>query len=621
MVDPDVSELEAALARASAPPVDPHRRVDALVDLAWALRSADTARAHTLSSEARQLAREIGYKLGQARATRSLAMCIVDFDGLRDLFTLAEEAKSLFDEVGDPSGRAGARDFLASLYEHIGDLNSGLELALDALAIAREHGDPGRQGYALSSVGGILAASGELDAAIDHLKCALPLFEAINDIQGRATIASRLAGVLQRAGRIDEAMGYALLCRDLGTSLSNGFVQSEALVVMAKIADSRGELDEAVRLYQSAYDSLPMGVGRELVGASTKIALGLILVRQRRLDEAEAELNGALRAVAGDPLSVVAEAEAHEALATLNEVKGDLTAVIRHLRRCHALRAQLAEREASNKIAQVESRSAMEAAKKDAEIHRLKYVELRDMQAQLVEAEKMSALGRLAAGIAHELNTPVGVLRSNLQLNESAAKRLTGWVAETRPADAQRLEAALTAAREASGAALKRLETVADSFRRFTQLDQADRRTFDVREGLQSAIALLEPTLPSRIRIERQLRDVPSIEGWPRELNHSFMTVLQNASQAIDGEGVITVQTETDGPAVVVHIRDTGRGMNEAQRAQLFELGWSYTGSRTKLRVGLSAAQATVRRHGGEIEIDSAPNAGTSVRFRLPVAL
>ena len=166
--------------------------------------------------------------------------------------------------------------------------------------------------------------------------------------------------------------------------------------------------------------------------------------------------------------------------------------------------------------------------------------------------------------------------------------------------------------------ALARIGTVAQSFKRFAQLDQAEQRVFDLREGLESALALLRPTLPEGVVLQAELHDVRTLEGWPRELNHAFLTVLQNAVQAIDGAGTVTAVTEQEGDTVVVRVQDTGRGMSQEEAAHLFDIGWSEGGGRTKMRLGLSAAHTTTRRHGGTIEVASTIGAGTTITFRFP---
>jgi two-component system, NtrC family, sensor kinase len=616
-----IAELEARLAAASADPVDPVERVDALVALAWELRSGDTERGHALATEARDLALEHGYKLGQARAARAQALTIRNPDDLRSLFDLAEEAKRLFDEVDDGPGRAASRDFLASIHEHTGDLAGGLALALDALSIAREIGDPIRQGYALSNVGGILAASGEVDVAVERLNEALRLFEGAQAQEGVKAIWSRLASVLKDAGRGDEALAYAVKCRDAAAQ-EDEFSLSEALKVMAEVEDERGNAAEAERLYRAALDALKTQVSKQISGAETQVALSRLLIRRGALAEAEAELSEALSRVEGVAVSIMTETAAHEALAELRERQGELAATIQHLRKAQALRERIARQDARNKLAQVEVRAAMDAAKKDAEIHKLRFVELHEMQSKLVEAEKMALLGKLAAGTAHELNTPLGVLRCNTKLSATATSRLVSLVGDDGALGAQatKLASVLESSRETSDEAVERIAAIAQSFRRFTQLDQAEQRAFDVREGVESALALLEPTVAEEITLERRFDQVPTIEGWPRELNHAFLTVLQNAVQAIDGAGVVSVETSATPEHVLVRVRDTGRGMSDEQAANLFDVTWSEEGARTRMRLGLSAAYTTTQKHGGTMEVQSVAGEGTTVSFRFPIS-
>lgn len=619
MVDSSIAELEARLAAASVAPIDAVARIDALNALSWALRFGDASRAHALASEARELARTQHYALGQARAARTMAMTLDDSELPRVIFQLAEEAKQLFDDAGDPAGRAGARDFLASLREHTGDLAGGLELALDALSIARELGDPIRQGYALSSVGGILAASGETDTAVARLEEALALFRGADDLAGVGTICSRLAKVLRSAGRHDEALGYADECRVIAKLTDDEYLDWTAFTVQAEIAEEEGRLQQAEELYRTALDRLPEHIGRNVLGAQTQVALGRLLTRSGALDAAEGELKDALRRIEGDSVSAVTEAGVCEALAELYERRGELSATIDQLRRAQALREHVARREARNKLAQVEVRAAMEAARRDAEIQKLRFVELRSMQAKLVEAEKMALLGKLAAGTAHELNTPLGVLRSNAQLSATATDRLLSRFSRDGDGDAQvvKLRAMIASCRNSSDVAIERVAAIARSFTRFTQLDQAERRTFDLAEGVDSAIALLEPTIPDAISVERNYAPVLPIDGWPRELNHALLTVLQNAVQAIEGAGVVSVETSATQDQVLLRIRDSGRGMSAEQAAHLFDVTFSEEG-RTRMRLGLSAAYTTMQKHGGTIDVDSTLGEGTTVTFRFP---
>lgn len=249
------------------------------------------------------------------------------------------------------------------------------------------------------------------------------------------------------------------------------------------------------------------------------------------------------------------------------------------------------------------------------------------MQAKLVEAEKMALLGRLAAGTAHELNTPLAVLSNNNQVTATAVERLVtllqttpdGQLVPRAHHQARKLASVLQSSRASNEQAIARMVAIAHGFERFTQLDQAERRAFDVHEGLRSALTLLEPTLPETIVIERHFEPVPKIEAWPRELNFAFLTVLQNAVDALAGRGTIALETATTLQSVLVLVRDTGRGMSPEHVAHLFDVAWSDDGQRTRMRLGLSAAYATMQKHGGAIEAQSTLGEGTTVTFRFPI--
>jgi signal transduction histidine kinase len=388
---------------------------------------------------------------------------------------------------------------------------------------------------------------------------------------------------------------------------------------MAEIEHVRGRPADAERLYRESLSALQTDTAKALMGSGIQVSLARLLIEQGAHAEAARELEDALGKIEGNSVSIVTEADVHDVFAVLREKQGDLASAIAHLRRAQSLREHILQRDARNKLARVEARNTVEAAKKDAEIHKLRFVELHRMQSKLVEAEKMAIVGTLAAGAAHELNTPLGVLSSNVQLSATATQRLLALV-KGEGDQAAKLAAVLESCRHSTEQAVKRIGEVAESFRRFTQLDQAELRRFDVRECLESALALLEPGVPKSIVLERRFTDVPQLEGWPRELNQAFLTVLQNAVQAIDGSGVVSVETSATPDHVVVRVRDDGRGMSQEKAAHLFDMAWSEEGARTKMRMGLCAAQATTRRHGGEIEVQSTLGAGTTVTFLLPVA-
>ena len=150
------------------------------------------------------------------------------------------------------------------------------------------------------------------------------------------------------------------------------------------------------------------------------------------------------------------------------------------------------------------------------------------------------------------------------------------------------------------------------------RLDEAPLQVVDIRDGLESTLALLEPQWGDRICVVRQLDEVPKIEAYAAELNQAFMTLLTNAGEAIEGEGTITVSTGRDGESIRVGLRDTGRGIPSDRLESIFDIGFANKSSRVRLHVGLANVRAIVDRHRGEIEVDSEPGRGTSFALVLP---
>ena len=113
--------------------------------------------------------------------------------------------------------------------------------------------------------------------------------------------------------------------------------------------------------------------------------------------------------------------------------------------------------------------------------------------------------------------------------------------------------------------------------------------------------------------------EIPAIESFPSELNQAFMTLLVNAGEAIDGEGTITIRTGRENGFVKVTTSDTGRGIPEDRIGNLFDVGFTQTGSRVKLQVGLANVRAVVDKHRGQIQVSSQVDKGTTFELRLPV--
>jgi two-component system, NtrC family, sensor kinase len=248
--------------------------------------------------------------------------------------------------------------------------------------------------------------------------------------------------------------------------------------------------------------------------------------------------------------------------------------------------------------------------------------ELRDTQAQLVQSEKMAALGDLVAGVAHEINTPLGAVASNTDLIRRALLKAKEASADTAQADKARglLDRAVGMA-QVSSDACARINEIVRSLRNFARLDEAERKRADLHEGLDSTLTLVAHLLKNRITVRRDYGQLPQVTCYPNQLNQVFLNVFVNAAQAIEGPGEIAVRTFARNGSAIVEISDTGCGIPPENLKRIFDPGFTTKGVGVGTGLGLAICYRIIENHQGKIEADSVVGKGTTFRIVLPVNL
>ena len=244
---------------------------------------------------------------------------------------------------------------------------------------------------------------------------------------------------------------------------------------------------------------------------------------------------------------------------------------------------------------------------------------LRLAQTRLVQTERLASLGSMAAGVAHEVNTPLGAARSMLETQQKAVGTIADAFAKGVDPEDKKLRRALRALEQAGPVidrGLVQITESVDGLRRFARLDEADLQQVDLHQGLNDAATLLRPQFGGRIRLERDYGDLPQVTCDARQLNQVFHHLLLNAAQSIDGKGEIHITTRVDNDQASVVIADTGAGVPKEKLAEIFEPGFSTKAASSGM--GLAICRQVARDQGGEITVQSAPGEGTKVTIQLP---
>jgi PAS domain S-box-containing protein len=253
--------------------------------------------------------------------------------------------------------------------------------------------------------------------------------------------------------------------------------------------------------------------------------------------------------------------------------------------------------------------------------------ELRDTQSQLVQSEKMASLGSLVAGIAHEINTPVGAIKSMHDTLIRAVDKLKRRLEERFPDELEEDRQIRTAfdiigdANEVIESGASRVTEIVRRLRSFARLDEAELKKIDIHEGLEDTLTLVHHEIKHHIKINRNYGELPPLSVYPGRLNQVFLNILNNARQAIEGKGEITIKTWEKYRKAHISISDTGAGISRDNLKNVFDPGFTTKGVGVGTGLGLSICYQIIQEHRGEIKVESEEGKGTTFTIVLPMNL
>lgn len=252
--------------------------------------------------------------------------------------------------------------------------------------------------------------------------------------------------------------------------------------------------------------------------------------------------------------------------------------------------------------------------------------ELRETQSQLVRSSTMASLGTLAAGIVHELNSPMGAIQSNADVERRAVRLIRVFLSDPSVAaklgPQPRLERTLRIFDDISHMTLEaaeRVTKIVQSLRSFARLDQPELEWMDLHEGIESILTLMEHLIRDRIQVVKHYGELPKVKCYASQINQVFANVLSNAVQAIGSTGRVTITTSQDEANAVIRVADTGIGIKPEHLERIFDPGFTTKGVGVGTGLGLSIAYRIIENHHGSIQVESDPGRGTTFTLRLPI--
>ncbi len=246
--------------------------------------------------------------------------------------------------------------------------------------------------------------------------------------------------------------------------------------------------------------------------------------------------------------------------------------------------------------------------------------QLKQAQSQLVQSEKLASLGLLVAGIAHEINTPLGAIHSTNQTLRLALERLRRSLSQEQVGSSPPLQRALSALERASAVidtGSSRVQEIVRRLRRFARLDEAERQRADINAGLDDTVALVQHELGKRTLV-REYGDVGIVECYPAKLNQVVLNLLINAVQATERDGRIVLRSRREGGNLLIEVEDDGHGISAENLPRIFDPGFTTKGVGVGTGLGLSICYGIAQEHRGSIGVVSSSRSGTCFRMEIP---
>ena len=266
---------------------------------------------------------------------------------------------------------------------------------------------------------------------------------------------------------------------------------------------------------------------------------------------------------------------------------------------------------------------------------------LEEAHNQLLQSEKLASIGQLAAGVAHEINNPVGYINSNMvslkeyatdmisvidifseylgQSNSENIELVNRLNNKIKQVDLEYIKTDLHSLIEESMEGVTRVKKIVQDLKDFSHVDDTEMQWANLHQGLDSTLNIVHNELKYNADIIKNYGDIPEVECIASQINQVFMNILVNAAHAIEGRGTITLTTGADDLFAWVKIQDTGKGISENEISRIFDPFYTSKPVGSGTGLGLSLSYTIVEKHNGKIEVESTIGVGSTFTVSIPI--
>jgi two-component system NtrC family sensor kinase len=653
--------LEGRLEALSRTGEETPEKVDVLIGIANALRSNNPQRTLLLAQEAYDLAVRLSYPHGQGHGLSFLAFAAYMKSDHETAYARFKEALAIFEALDDPWGKARVLHGMALVQMSLGDYEHSLTNGIEALKLFRQLGDVVEQVWTLIGFGTGYIDLGAYDRALQYFEEALALLDDGVDDVGKARALNGVGTVYHNMGAYEKALGYHQQSLAFFEAEDNSMGQARALDDLGIVYSHLGDDDRALDYHQRSL-RIREDIGSRQSQSTSLVHLGNLYLQRGEVEPALDHLHRAL-AIA-ETIKVRARIyQAHGGLAKAYERQGRLAEALEHHKAYHRVHEEVMGEEARVRLNNVQIRFEVEKAEQAAEIERLRNVELKEkndelrrvleelktMQAQLIQSEKLASLGQLTAGIAHEIKNPLNFVNNFSQLSRELTQDLEALLQAHRDGPVaeilEEVEALLGDLRFNADKIYEhghRADGIVRNMLEHSRSTKGERQPTEVNALVEEYAGLAYHGMQAQdstfnVMIARDYdAAAETVAMVPQEIGRVLLNLLNNAFYAVHekadagkemrGEAeagytpTVTLSTRRRDDTVEIRVADNGPGIDRDRREKIFEPFFTTkpTGSGTGLGLSLSYDIVT-QGHGGTLTVESEEGQGATFVITLPI--